>query len=105
MGVQSMHRAMLQSTSIEAATFFNNLAEKGGALYLNESTFSILPNATVLWENNHAKLGGAVYTDNRSNPFVYCSQANICTRKDFCEVADSTEANNTSCVHCTTIRC
>ena len=64
--------------------FFNNLAEKGGALYLNKSTFSILPNATVLWENNHAKLGGAIYVDDQSNPFVYCTQANICTRKDIC---------------------
>ena len=64
--------------------FFNNLAEKGGALYLNKSTFSILPNATVLWENNHAKRGGAIYVDDQSNPFVYCTQANICTRKDIC---------------------
>ena len=64
--------------------FFNNLAEKGGALYLNKSTFSILPNATVLWENNHAILGGAIYVDDQSNPFVYCTQTNICTRKDKC---------------------
>ena len=45
---------------------------KGGGVYLGfRSTFSILPNTTVYWENNHANLGGAIYVyDN--NPIRYC---------------------------------
>ena len=36
------------------------------------STFSILPNATVCWENNHATLGGAIYVSD-VNPQIYCT--------------------------------
>ena len=45
---------------------------KGGGVYLGfRSTFSILPNTTVYWENNHANFGGAIYVyDN--NPIRYC---------------------------------
>ena len=45
---------------------------RGGALYLAfNSTFSILPNTTVCWKNNHAQLGGAIYVFN-IYPFIYC---------------------------------
>ena len=45
---------------------------KGGGVYMGfRSTFFILPNTTVYWENNHANLGGAIYVyDN--NPIRYC---------------------------------
>ena len=47
---------------------------QGGAMYLAiHSTFSILPNTTVYWENNHASLGGAIYASNY-NPLIYCTQ-------------------------------
>ena len=46
----------------------------GGALNLKNSAFSLLPNTTLYWENNHAALGGAIYVDD--NPFIYCNQFN-----------------------------
>ena len=50
------------------ASFTNNghdiretVASQGGGIFLAlTSTISILPNATVYWENNHATLGGAI---------------------------------------------
>ena len=36
------------------------------------STFSILPNTTIYWENNHASLGGAIYVYDVS-PASYCT--------------------------------
>ena len=46
---------------------------RGGALYMYiSSTFSILPNTTVRWENNHANLGGAIYVYD-ANPYIYCT--------------------------------
>ena len=69
----------------KSSKFINNSADdSGGAIYLNNATFSILPDTTVLWENNHAILGGAIYVDDHSNPFIYCTQTNICTRKGNC---------------------
>ena len=69
----------------KSSNFINNSADDGGgAIYLNNSTFSILPDTTVLWENNHAKLGGAIFVNDQPNPFIYCTQANICTRKGNC---------------------
>ena len=45
----------------------------GGAMYLAiSSTFSILHQTTIRWENNHAIIGGAIYILN-VNPFVYCA--------------------------------
>ena len=45
---------------------------KGGGVYLGfRSTFFILPNTTVYWENNHASLGGAIYVYD-SIPIRYC---------------------------------
>ena len=44
----------------------------GGGMYLGvKCTFSILPNTTVYWENNHASLGGAIYISDAS-PISYC---------------------------------
>ena len=36
------------------------------------STFSILPNSTVYWANNHATYGGAIYVFDAS-PLSYCN--------------------------------
>ena len=45
---------------------------KGGGVYLGfRSTFSILPNTSVYWENNHASLGGAIYVYDNI-PTRYC---------------------------------
>ena len=44
----------------------------GGAVYMGiKSTFSILSNTMVYWENNHATLGGAIYVQDAS-PVSYC---------------------------------
>ena len=66
--------------------FTNNEANKtdfgdgsGGGVYLYSSTVSILSNTTVYWENNHANLGGAIFVDDSSNPFIYCTQVEKCT--------------------------
>ena len=65
-------------------SFINNSAPcgDGGGAYLSASRFFILPNTTVYWENNHAHLGGAIYVDDKSNPFIYCTQIGV--RKDKC---------------------
>ena len=68
-------------------TFTNNGYNRGGTDTLNvgtvygggvflglKSTFSILPNTTVYWENNHAALGGAIYVTDVS-PLSYCTSA------------------------------
>ena len=45
---------------------------KGDGVYLGfKSTFSILPNTSVYWENNHASLGGAIYVYDNI-PISYC---------------------------------
>ena len=45
----------------------------GGGVYMGlQCTFSILPNTTVYWENNHATLGGAIYVYDAS-PLSYCT--------------------------------
>ena len=47
---------------------------QGGALYLAiSSTFFIVPNTTMCWENNHATFGGAIYVL-IDNAFLYCAQ-------------------------------
>ena len=44
----------------------------GGGIYMGrKSTFSILPNKTVYWENNHASFGGGIYVRDAS-PISYC---------------------------------
>ena len=44
--------------------FTNNGGKRstnGGGVYMDlKSTFSILPNTTMFWENNHATIGGAI---------------------------------------------
>ena len=54
----------------------------GGVNLVHNSKFSILPNTTVYWENNQAYLGGAIYVDDSSNPFIYCTQIEKCTPND-----------------------
>ena len=50
---------------------------RGGAMYLAiHSTFFVLPNTTVHWENNYANLGGAIYVLT-ANPFIYCKMTQI----------------------------
>ena len=44
----------------------------GGVCIGLQSTFSVLPNTTVYWENNHARLGGAIYVIDAS-PLSYCA--------------------------------
>ena len=51
----------------------------GGGVHLSNSTISILSNTTVYWENNHANVGGAIYVDDISNPFIYCTHVDKCT--------------------------
>ena len=54
-------------------TNVNNRVSQGGAIYMAlNSTFSILPRATVCWENNHATFGGAIYVSD-VNPLIYCT--------------------------------
>ena len=49
----------------------------GGGVYLGvNSTFSILANKTVVWENNYASFGGAINVDEH-NPFIYCPTFDI----------------------------
>ena len=56
-------------------TFSNNKnGLKGGALYLENSTFSILPDTSVYWEKNQADFGGAIYVEDVYNSFIYCTQ-------------------------------
>ena len=72
----------ISANSYTALTFngninFNNNGHnirdsRGGAMYLAiHSTFFVLPNTTVHWENNYANLGGAIYVV-IANPFIYC---------------------------------
>ena len=44
----------------------------GGVCFGLQSTFSLLPNTSVYWENNHAKFGGAIYVIDAS-PLSYCA--------------------------------
>ena len=54
------------------SNFTNNSAKNwGGAVHLMKSTFSISRNTIVYWENNHARLGGAINVHD-NDPLVYC---------------------------------
>ena len=65
--------------------FSNNSAGiSGGGMFLVNSTFSISSNTTIYWENNHARLGGAIYADDHYHYLVYCTQIEIHTTKDEC---------------------
>ena len=62
----------------------NTRDSRGGALYLAfSSEFSVSPNTTVCWENNHATLGGAIYVLN-VNPFIYCTQISTYIPEEEC---------------------
>ena len=53
---------------------YMNRNTQGGAIILRvRSILFLLPNTTVCWENNHARLGGAIYVVD-ANPLVYCTQ-------------------------------
>ena len=53
----------------------------GGVLLGLNCTFSILPNTTVYWENNHATIGGAVCVYDAS-PISYCTAAPYVPKED-----------------------
>ena len=56
----------------------------GGALYLSINSYlSILSATRIYWENNHAKLGGAIYVFN-ANPLNYCTKIAPYIPKDKC---------------------
>ena len=69
----------------------------GGAIYLFiDSTFSITHDTTVYWENNHAKLGGAIYVVD-VNVLVYCAQTDtqfITNEKCFFQLSSQNLSNN-----------
>ena len=53
---------------------------KGGGVYMGfRSTFSILPNTSVYWENNHANFGGAIYVYDNI-PISYCDSTTYSPR-------------------------
>ena len=56
----------------EAVNSVNEYNLGGGVFMGLISTFSILPNTTIYWENNHASLGGAIYVYDVS-PASYCT--------------------------------
>ena len=52
-------------------------SSKGGGVYMGfRSTFSILPNTSVYWENNHANFGGAIYVYDNI-PIRYCGSYSV----------------------------
>ena len=54
-----------------------NEITNGGGVYMGlNSSFFILPNATVHWENNHATFGGAIYVFDASH-MSYCNSTYI----------------------------
>ena len=51
----------------------NRYTNSGGGVFMElKTTFSILPNTIVYWENNHATRGGAIYVSDAS-PLSYCT--------------------------------
>ena len=53
----------------------------GGEVYMGpKSTFSILPNTILYWENNHATFGGAIYVHD-VRPLSYCHIWYTCTKR------------------------
>ena len=56
----------------------------GGGVFMGlTSTFSMLPNTTVYWENNHASLSGAIYVEDAS-PLSYCTLLALYVPKEEC---------------------
>ena len=46
-----------------------------------KSTFSILPNTILYWENNYATFGGAIYVHN-VRPLSYCHIWYTCSKEE-----------------------
>ena len=56
----------------------------GGGMYLGlKCIFSVLPNTTMYWKNNHASLGGAIYVQDAS-PVSYCWTLAMLVPKEEC---------------------
>jgi len=63
---------------------FMNEYNSGGGVFMGlKSTFSILSNTTMYWENNHASLGGAIYVTDVS-PASYCTSLGSYRPKQEC---------------------
>ena len=61
-----------------------HVAGGGGGVYMGlRCTFSILPNTTVYWENNHATRGGAIYVRDAS-PISDCTSVAAFVPKEEC---------------------
>ena len=67
-------KMMLNGTIYFTHNMVGGAAGYGGGVSMGlKSTFSILPNAFVYWENNHAAVfGGAIYVSDY-NPISYCA--------------------------------
>ena len=66
-----------------------------GGVYMGiNSIFSISPNKTVYWENNHATFGGATYVMD-ANPLSYCTAfaAYIPKEKCFFQLPDQSPSD------------
>ena len=73
----------------------NRYAVGGGGVYVGiNSTFSIIPNTTVYWENNYASLGGAIYVDDAS-PKSYCTLIYIRKEECFFQLPGQSLSNGT----------
>ena len=70
----------------------------GGGMYLNNSTFSIMPDTTVYWENNSASFGGAIYVFDQTNPLSYCPKLDSITIECFYQLPGWDFSNNTRLV-------
>ena len=62
----------------------NGYSYGGGVFMRLRSTFSILPNTTVYWENNHASLGGAIFVDDVTPTASYCTEVTPYVPKEEC---------------------
>ena len=67
----------------EGVNSMNRYSFGGGVVMGLVSTFSILPNTTMYWENNHASLGGAIYVADVS-PASYCTSLGTYGPKQEC---------------------
>ena len=67
---------------------------KGGGVYMGfRSTFSILPNTSVYWENNHANFGGAIYVYD-TIPVSYCDSTASYVPKCFFQLPGQNLSND-----------
>ena len=74
--------------------FISNSAKiDGGSLYLINSNLSVCPNTTMFWDKNHARYGGAIYVDDQSKPFIYCTQAEISPKECFFQLPGQNLSN------------